>query len=72
MSSQVGEGLRSRWTVDIGVFAIILGGLSGTTCMSADGQANLAALHDKQEQFTYSPCFVARQSSFASETRSLA
>ena len=36
----------------IGVFAIILGALSRTTCMSADGQANLAALHDKQEQFT--------------------
>jgi len=57
---------------DIDVFAIILGALSRPTCMSADGQANLAALPDKQEQFTYSSCFVAGQSSFASETHSSA
>lgn len=57
---------------DIGVFAIILGALSRTTCLSADGQANLAALHDKPEQVTYSPCFVVRQSTFACETHSLA
>lgn len=71
MSSQVGDWLAVQMDSVVGVFAIILGALGQTACMSADGPANLVALHDKQEHFTYSPSFLARQSSFDSETHSL-